>query len=210
MFGYRGWPIVAATVSGRGIGGAAVNRLAFRVYARTASVRAVALFVDVPKADARTRRRVTLPPCAPSTWSLEAAVALADAETRSGFGAAAATRLQLVVLALHADAAATPSASVRQYIDALRLEPTASAALVIEPWHARDLAFDPLTHIDVPRHRLATDAERARYRDEDLPLLRADDVCARWLGFREHDVVAIERFEAERGPSVYLRRVVAV
>jgi len=128
---------------------------------------------------------------------VEATIRAADAAT-----AEYAPR-QLVVLALHEH---DVRADVRAFVDAAN----ATRVMYLELWHKRrQLGVNVLEHIDVPRHRLATSAESERYPHDQLPLLRVDDPVARWLGFRENDIVAVEHDDDDTGASVYLRRVVA-
>jgi DNA-directed RNA polymerase subunit H (RpoH/RPB5) len=66
-----------------------------------------------------------------------------------------------------------------------------------------ELTYSPIDHERVPRHRLATQEEIDQLPRGQLPIIRTYDIVCRYLGFKENDIIAIERKS-----SVYYRRVV--
>jgi DNA-directed RNA polymerase subunit H (RpoH/RPB5) len=218
---YRGYtPLVAHSNT--------TSRHAFRLFARSATARIVALFVDMPGALRAKSELVDAAPCrAPSVAALDAAVAVANAESTTLMSADAAER-QLIVLALHSDTRSHQlGRDVQRFIESIDLDVEARATVYIEHWHtSRQLAIDVLAHSDVtgrdprddddddeeeekPVHRFATATERARYPLAQLPLIRLCDPVARWLGARTGDVLVEERDEHATGRVLYLRHVVA-
>jgi len=148
----------------------------------------------------------------PSDRSIDWALHAAHAETEHLLARAdGAGERRLDVVLLRADAAGSSfklGVEARHYVDQLRLDATTSQTIRVQLWHIDDVAIDVLDHVDVPTHRLATDAERRRFAADELPLLLLDDPAARWHGFAIDDVVAIERVDADVGRSVVLHHVV--
>jgi len=183
----------------------------FRLYARAQGVRAVALFVDfsmnVVRRNAYTNDAA--PSVSPSRLALEAGIVRADRETVELYGVDACAASTLVVLALRADKSTQLGADATHCIDELTLDAARRRIVYPEMWHiAHDLVFDVIAHVDVSPHRRATAAECARYERDKLPCMLLSDPVARWLGYREGDVIAETRTDCDLGTSLYFRRVV--
>ena len=170
-------------------------------------MRFVALFADYSAVATAHQQRAPGASVVPSDQSIDWALRAAHDETAH----LAADDRRLDVALLRADAANSSlklGVVARHYIDQLRLNAATSQTVRVQLWHVNDVAIDVLDHVDVPTHRLATDAERRRFSADELPLLLLDDAAARWHGFAIDDVVAIERDDADTGRCVVLHCVV--
>jgi len=203
---YRGWHIDSehnVLTPHRGL---------FRFYAHTDTVRVAALFVDFAT-DVIRRGRFNNPDAllrsvSPKSAAIQTMIHLADTETVEVLGKSVAEQRTLIVLILHADAHQSLQAEAQHFVDEITLNREHAAVLYLEPWHIDELAIDVVAHSDVNVHRRASDDERRAYLVEHLPLMLMSDPVARWLGFREDDVVVEVRNDCDMGESKYLRRVV--
>jgi len=182
----------------------AAERGRFRWYAHNDAECVVARFADFRADDVRRKRTDTATDCCvPGAAAISHCVAEAVAAT-------AGQERRLVVLMLFSSKQSKLSVIGREAIATLVAQMGGAARLRIEPWHIYDLAFDPVTHVDVPSQQLATDAERRAFDAADLPLMRSDDPIARWKGFEAGQIVRSDRQMPELGLQAYWRLVVDV
>jgi DNA-directed RNA polymerase subunit H (RpoH/RPB5) len=76
----------------------------------------------------------------------------------------------------------------------------------------KELKYNPLNHILVPRHRKMTEQEGKAIMEEymirhhrNMPIISKDDVIARWLGLSPGNIVEITRHNQTSGTYYYYR-----
>lgn len=79
-------------------------------------------------------------------------------------------------------------------------------------FYVRELMYNPMKHVLVPKHEKISPEEIAALLTEykvrhakNLPIIVKDDVIARWLGLRPGDVVKITRHNDTSGTYIYYR-----
>lgn len=79
-------------------------------------------------------------------------------------------------------------------------------------FYVRELMYNPLKHVLVPKHEKLTLEEGKAVMDtykirhhKNMPLISKDDVVARWLGLRSGDIVRITRINETSGVYYYFR-----
>lgn len=83
----------------------------------------------------------------------------------------------------------------------------------VQVFNLKSTLYNPSRHELVPRHEKLSDEEAAKVREiymiknplVQMPLIRADDVMARWIGLRHGDMVRITRINPNSGTSYYYR-----
>lgn len=82
----------------------------------------------------------------------------------------------------------------------------------IQFFHTKNLMFNPMNHVLVPKHRKLTPEEVSQMMEKynikgkiQLPYILRNDVIAKWLGLKQGDVVEIERYNENSGLAYYYR-----
>ena len=213
MMHYRGWTVLADDCVVSGL------RARFTFVAVSHDVRCIGVFADVHPGDRRRDVSEDAPAVAVNVNSVVDAVGTADEVSIAALGKEEAERRQLVVLLLRSDSAVSVNAPTQHFIDSCNLNAGRSRQCYLEVWHIdTELSIDVLGHtlnsyvddfnVRRPRHRLATEEEKKKFPAEHLPKMLLSDPVARWMGFRENDVVVEMRDEQHAGRQDVLRRVV--
>lgn len=76
----------------------------------------------------------------------------------------------------------------------------------------KELVYNPMNHVLVPKHKKLTEEESKQVLDElqlksksQLPLIQKTDIIARWLGLQQWDLVKITRYTETSGKYYYYR-----